>query len=246
MFVLLVIKEKRVFATQLFRKVFDEYHRNMRLTVIKKEGDLRLIKFYNSLGFVYRSETNTFYELVKKETSYLDLDLIKIGPEEKISMYMIEQHIKKDFKRTTLPVLYYMDPLKGKIALHVMKILGRGSAGFVYLYSNETGSIKITVKQFFNNKKMDRNFEIESNISRRLRADKKVDCSIINSRALENKNNKIILMDYLPGIIPNEINFKQSLQILRELTKILSCLFDKGFIMTDIAVDNMLYNFKKF
>ena len=62
---------------------------------------------------------------------------------------------------------------------------------------------------------------------------------------MENKHNKIIIMDYLPGRISDRyLSNKEALIILKQLTKILSCLYEKGFIMTDIAADNMLYSVK--
>ena len=205
---------------------------------------MKLIKFYNGLGFIYTNETDQFYELKRKEEQYVDLDLITIGPEEKIPYEIMMKHIKKAYDRVKLPILYYKDPIKGKITLYPRKILGSGSAGFVYLYTDDKDLIKITVKQFLSDRKKDRNFDIESNISKNLRK-KKVDCSIINSRPITNKNNKIILMDYLPGKLSDKyLSVTDALIILRQLTKILICLYQKGFIMTDIAPDNMLFSLK--
>ena len=260
---------KKGFAEMLLKYTIEKQKTDLIALVKIKDGYEKLIRYYNSFGFiVYKKEPYNWF-LIKKYISTglqlchgtnekLMLDLNKIKVQNLVS-------VPKNFRyesSSSLPLLEYMGSF-----LLPDKILGSGSYGTVYQYSNKSALTcklqgkKYNLKQdpsepemllcvkFFKGRVRDREYNDEKNMIEKIDKFAKGKCALVNARAMEYSDtsvpeevNKIIIMDCLDGTIDKNLySVKDANKILKELAGILDCLYKNGFLYTDLGKQNIAY-----
>jgi hypothetical protein len=252
---------KKGYSHKLLNYVFPKYKKDLYLTVKIQEGYEKLVRFYNGMGFVNYKVVDDMYYMCRRyfstglnfcqsstQSIYLDLDRVKLG--ETIEVPKSIEYEKGE----PLPLLLY-----GTQALVPVEILGSGSYGTVYKYSNKskleykTKKEKFQLKhhdnpeiflcvKFFKRKYRDREFGDESDMIRKIGKIEGKNCGIVNARAIDENGQKIVIMDCLDGTVGEKLyTIKDANKILGELAKILDCLYKNGFLYTDLGKQNVAY-----
>ena len=133
----------------------------------------------------------------------------------------------------------YKTKQKNIITLSKVKILGNGTYGQVFKFSDVSKRYNVAVKTYY---KKDDN---ELNVIQQLKT-KKVNCNILASKRFETSKNPIIVCDIYSDSLNNidlmkKISVRNKVLIIKQLANDLKCLYNKGFPYTDIKLDNTLY-----
>jgi hypothetical protein len=135
--------------------------------------------------------------------------------------------------------IFYEKENKTKVELKLNKLLGSGSYGSVYKFSDSSNKYNVAVKTFVNSG------DDEIGILNKLKSNK-VDCNILRCKLLETLVNPIIVCDLYSNSLNNiplltSLSNKTKILIVKQLTNELLCLYENGFPYTDIKLDNTLY-----
>ena len=137
----------------------------------------------------------------------------------------------------TLPNIIYKDGSK-KIVLKNIQYIASGSYGSVYRLFNEENTINVAMK------KIDNPDDDEYKIIETLQK-KGVDCNMLNVKILNlNGTGKVVLSNFYNGSLDElfgRLEFGTVLNILKQLVNDFKCLYDKGFVYTDLKGGNILY-----
>ena len=139
-------------------------------------------------------------------------------------------------KNNPTRVIYNVD---GKnIVLNKAQYISKGSYGSVYRLFNESHRISIAMK------KMEDPNDNEYKIIKKLQKDG-IGCDILNVKVLTIPGKgKMIFSDFYNGSLyelMGKLNFSSILNIIKQLVSNLLCLYNNGYVYTDLKPDNILY-----
>lgn len=125
------------------------------------------------------------------------------------------------------------------ITLTKTRMLGDGTYGQVFKYSDVSKRYNVAVKTYYSKN------DDELKVIQRLET-KKVDCNILASKRFETSQNPIIVCDIYSDSLNNidlvkKISVRNKVLIIKQLANDLLCLNKKGFPYTDIKLANTLY-----
>lgn len=174
---------------------------------------------------------NTFYTpFCKNEhvSPYINLNNIYvIGPTFKNKRYHKEY------------VIVYKNKENNKtIKLDHIKYINSGSHGSIYKIFDKDETVVLTMKRMSNYN------DEEYKVIKQLRKNK-VLCDVLNVKILNfNPNERVVIYNYFNNSLDElygSLELGDCLEILKKLTYDLNCLYDNGFVYTDLKGGNVLY-----
>lgn len=173
----------------------------------------------------------TFYSSLcnnESKYSYVNLkNIYVIGPTFKNKKY------NKEY------LLVYKNKENNKnIILDHIKYINSGSHGSIYKIFDKNETVVLTMKRI--NDYNDDEYKIIKQLER-----KKILCDILNVRIINfNPNERVVVYNYFNNSLNElygKLDFGICLDILQKLTYDLECLYDNGFVYTDLKGGNVLY-----
>ncbi len=125
------------------------------------------------------------------------------------------------------------------ITLKKVKMLGDGTYGQVFKYTDVSKRYNVAVKTYY--KKDDDELKVIKKLE-----EQKVNCNILASKRFETSLNPIIVCDLYSDSLHNtdllkKISLRNKVLIVKQLANDLNCLYNKGLPYTDIKLANTLY-----
>ena len=125
------------------------------------------------------------------------------------------------------------------ITLSKVKMLGNGTYGQVFKFSDVSKRYNVAVKTYY--KKDDDELKVIKKLEQ-----KNVNCNILASKRFETSLNPIIVCDLYSDSLHNKdllkkISLHNKVLIVKQLANDLNCLYNKGLPYTDIKLANTLY-----
>ena len=125
------------------------------------------------------------------------------------------------------------------ITLSRTKLLGNGTYGQVFKYSDVSKRYNVAVKTYYS--KHDDELRVINQLEK-----KNVNCNILASKRFETSQNPIIVCDLYSDSLSNsklvtKISLRNKVLIIKQIANDLLCLNNKGFPYTDIKLANTLY-----
>ena len=135
------------------------------------------------------------------------------------------------------PHIIYKDG-SSKIVLKNIQYIASGSYGSVYRLFDEKNTINVAMKKM--NNPHDDEYKIIETLQK-----KGVDCNMLNVKILNlNETGKVVLSNFYNGSLDElfgRLEFGTVLNIFKQLVYDFKCLYDKGFVYTDLKGGNILY-----
>jgi len=193
--------------------------RSKQLPIAKKNTDVKTTQKTSV------KETGPFYNIEKCPAPYyktIDFNKLKFK-ESSPGNFTIEYKTKQN----------------KIIILSRTKLLGNGTYGQVFKYSDVLNKYNVAVKTYYN--KHDDELKVIKKLDKY-----NVDCNILASKRFETSQNPIIVCDIYSDSLHNiellkKISLRNKILIIKQLANDLLCLNKKGFPYTDIKLANTLY-----
>lgn len=137
----------------------------------------------------------------------------------------------------TTPHIIYNNG-SSKILLKNIQYIASGSYGSVYRLFNQEDNVSVAMKKM--NNPDDEEYKIIETLQK-----KGLDCNILNVKILNlNGTGKVVLSNFYNGSLDElfgRLEFGTVLNIFKQLVYDFKCLYDKGFVYTDLKGGNILY-----